>query len=149
MLHAVLCLTSFQRALSCTHFLGVEHTVSFDFQEDFENGEALLVLPCKHFFHAACITQWFQDKNVCPLCKQVVVSAHCSLVATSSTELQAGGTQLATLHHSIEQQQVYLDTEVHDTGVTMGRVFCDYGTQQYYGLPGNVNVSACRQSKCC
>ena len=37
-------------------------------------GEAVRLLPCEHFFHAACIDRWFDarkyQKRTCPLCKR-------------------------------------------------------------------------------
>lgn len=36
---------------------------------DFETGETLRVLPCKHEFHAECIDTWFKEKITCPLCR--------------------------------------------------------------------------------
>ena len=74
--------------------------------EDFEEGEHMLVLPCNHFFHAACITQWFQGRNCCPLCKHVVVSATSCVIGSSSEALQAAesnggwGRELTILHHN-------------------------------------------------
>ena len=28
-----------------------------------------VTLPCKHHYHENCITQWFNDKSDCPLCR--------------------------------------------------------------------------------
>ena len=75
--------------------------------EDFEEGEHMLVLPCKHFFHAACITQWFQGKNYCPLCKQVVTSANSCIIGSTSDALQSvgagDGTELTRLNRRGEE----------------------------------------------
>jgi hypothetical protein len=40
----------------------------------FSIGEMLISLPCdqKHSFHAACIRQWLQRQNSCPLCQKLV-----------------------------------------------------------------------------
>ena len=40
----------------------------------FERGEMLTSLPCdkKHSFHSACIRQWLERQNSCPLCQKMV-----------------------------------------------------------------------------
>jgi len=40
----------------------------------FDLGEMLISLPCdkKHSFHAACIRQWLERQNSCPLCQKMV-----------------------------------------------------------------------------
>lgn len=40
----------------------------------FEMGEMLTSLPCdkKHSFHSACIRQWLERQNSCPLCQKMV-----------------------------------------------------------------------------
>ena len=42
--------------------------------EPFRRDDQVRLLPCKHFFHAACVDQWFETKRYqvrsCPLCKQ-------------------------------------------------------------------------------
>jgi hypothetical protein len=40
----------------------------------FDMGEMLISLPCdnRHSFHAACIRQWLQRQNSCPLCQRIV-----------------------------------------------------------------------------
>jgi hypothetical protein len=38
--------------------------------EDFENGDQLRLLPCKHWYHVECIDPWLTTKSSsCPLCK--------------------------------------------------------------------------------
>ena len=41
---------------------------------EYESGEEVLTLPCKHKFHAGCIRQWLQQSVRCPLCNQEVTS---------------------------------------------------------------------------
>ncbi|CAG8528446.1 16776_t:CDS:2 [Funneliformis caledonium] len=39
--------------------------------EDFENGEEIRELPCKHWYHIECIDPWLTTKSSsCPLCKK-------------------------------------------------------------------------------
>jgi len=40
--------------------------------EDFEDGEGIRVLQCKHGFHDKCITSWVIEKGKCPICKRDV-----------------------------------------------------------------------------
>lgn len=37
--------------------------------KDYENGEKIRYLPCKHSFHQMCVDYWLSLKNSCPLCK--------------------------------------------------------------------------------
>lgn len=37
--------------------------------KDYENGEKIRYLPCKHSFHQNCVDYWLSLKNACPLCK--------------------------------------------------------------------------------
>lgn len=41
---------------------------------DYEDGDALLTLPCKHHYHADCIKNWLQINKVCPICSAEVTS---------------------------------------------------------------------------
>lgn len=37
-------------------------------QVEYEEGETMVALQCKHPFHADCISTWLQIKKVCPIC---------------------------------------------------------------------------------
>ena len=38
--------------------------------EDFQNGERVKELPCKHIFHPTCVDEWLNNhSSLCPLCK--------------------------------------------------------------------------------
>ncbi|KAK3132820.1 hypothetical protein QOZ80_6AG0528190 [Eleusine coracana subsp. coracana] len=39
---------------------------------EFEEGESLVALPCKHSYHPECINQWLQINKVCPMCSAEV-----------------------------------------------------------------------------
>uniref|UniRef100_J3MV19 RING-type domain-containing protein n=1 Tax=Oryza brachyantha TaxID=4533 RepID=J3MV19_ORYBR len=39
---------------------------------EFEEGESLVALPCKHSYHSECINQWLQLNKVCPMCSAEV-----------------------------------------------------------------------------
>eukprot|EP00959_Pyramimonas_sp_CCMP1952_P471316 9498216-Pyramimonas_sp.AAC.1 len=42
---------------------------------DYEAKQELCKLPCMHEFHNQCITKWFKQHRVCPLCKLDVAKA--------------------------------------------------------------------------
>ena len=42
-------------------------------QFDFKELENVVVLPCKHCFHFACLKPWVQKQNNCPMCKTCVI----------------------------------------------------------------------------
>ena len=36
---------------------------------EFEKGDSLRTLPCKHRFHGECLAPWLKDNKCCPVCK--------------------------------------------------------------------------------
>lgn len=32
-------------------------------------GDEVVFLPCKHWFHEACVTMWLKEHNTCPICR--------------------------------------------------------------------------------
>jgi len=43
--------------------------------EQFQDGDALRLLPCLHKFHTSCIDQWFKHSSACPICKHSIVES--------------------------------------------------------------------------
>jgi len=39
-------------------------------QEDYQNEDSILHLPCEHNFHKACVTEWLLRHNSCPICRK-------------------------------------------------------------------------------
>ncbi|KAI2504977.1 finger protein [Fragilaria crotonensis] len=37
---------------------------------DFDAGDAVRDLPCKHFFHLSCVDNWLRSESTCPLCRE-------------------------------------------------------------------------------
>ena len=42
--------------------------------DDFEEGERVIELPCKHAFHPKCITPWLKKSSECPNCKTKITA---------------------------------------------------------------------------
>ncbi|KAL0927218.1 hypothetical protein M5K25_001380 [Dendrobium thyrsiflorum] len=42
--------------------------------EDFQIGEEVKQLPCKHVYHKSCIVPWLQMRNSCPVCRSKLES---------------------------------------------------------------------------
>jgi len=40
---------------------------------EFEEVDEVVLLPCRHCYHPECISQWLQQKKVCPQCNKDVV----------------------------------------------------------------------------
>ena len=40
--------------------------------EDCETNQTIMVLPCDHIYHEACVTKHFQTKPTCPMCRKDV-----------------------------------------------------------------------------
>lgn len=36
---------------------------------DYEEGEQVTTLPCRHTFHSSCANQWLQQSPTCPMCR--------------------------------------------------------------------------------
>ncbi|KAJ0576578.1 putative transcription factor C2H2 family [Helianthus annuus] len=42
---------------------------------DYEDGDNLILLSCKHSYHSECITNWLQINKVCPVCSTEVATS--------------------------------------------------------------------------
>jgi hypothetical protein len=56
--------------------------------EDFEVGDDLSLLPCKHRhrFHRSCIARWLARSRLCPLCRQALPAAGTASEAAASSQ---------------------------------------------------------------
>jgi hypothetical protein len=56
--------------------------------EDFEVGDDLSLLPCKHRhrFHRSCIVKWLARSRLCPLCRHTLPAAGTTSEAAASSQ---------------------------------------------------------------
>ena len=47
---------------------GVENSCAVC-KDEFEIGQELLLMPCKHYFHNDCLLPWLNERNSCPVCR--------------------------------------------------------------------------------
>ena len=95
---------------------------------DFEHGEKLRVLPCKHLFHKNCVDQWLlgsrsapdMHTNCCPLCK-----ADVGCNGQPDESLNTGQSQTV---QSKEKEDLFGDCSV--TGIPI-RCFMKVGYEQW------------------
>lgn len=57
------------RPLRCTLRIGNAASECSICQDAFDVGAEVLKLPCRHLYHAECVTSWLQRNNTCPLCR--------------------------------------------------------------------------------
>lgn len=73
---------------------------------DFEEGDVLRRLPCKHSFHQACVDKWLKRNKVCPLCIQDVEVL--SQQQAEQRETQSHMSALATVAPCCQSSRGYL-----------------------------------------
>ncbi|KAK9862607.1 hypothetical protein WJX84_006489 [Apatococcus fuscideae] len=57
-------------------------------QMEHECGDEVLVLPCNHFYHPGCITQWLLINKACPICSHEVLPPSLKIEGTPSAQGQ-------------------------------------------------------------
>ncbi len=78
---------------------------------EYEEGEVLSELPCRHVYHRACITEWLLLLNACPMCKQ-------SLFMLSPVPVPASGPVPAPGHsHGVSASTHDRDLVVNTTSI--------------------------------
>lgn len=61
------------RKMVTEDMLGPEHTAECSIcMDEVTLNEEVTVLPCKHWFHHACISAWLLEHNTCPHCRKGV-----------------------------------------------------------------------------
>ncbi|XP_021318259.1 receptor homology region, transmembrane domain- and RING domain-containing protein 1 isoform X2 [Sorghum bicolor] len=69
---------------------------------DYNVGEKLRVLPCRHKFHAACVDLWLTSwRTFCPICKRDARSGASEVVATEATPLLSSAARLPSFRSSV------------------------------------------------
>jgi hypothetical protein len=59
--------------------------------DSLNKGDTVLVLPCKHWFHEACVTMWLKEHNTCPICRTPMESRGGHSPAQGGTGDSGGG----------------------------------------------------------
>jgi E3 ubiquitin-protein ligase BIG BROTHER-like protein len=59
-------------ALPTAPYAGAEDEQCAVCRCEFEAGEEVAALPCRHFFHAPCICRWLEGKRTCPTCNHEI-----------------------------------------------------------------------------
>ena len=55
------------------HFFGInECQICFN---DFSDSDIIRQLPCKHYYHKACVDPWMSEHGTCPTCRSNIVTA--------------------------------------------------------------------------
>lgn len=66
--------------------------------ESFVEDEEVLQLPCKHLYHAPCVTRWLVErKRICPICKRDVAKGVDGVVDEQEVEASIGVARPSTV----------------------------------------------------
>ena len=66
-------ITNHNRELLRTYQLTTDLSCNCSICTDgYYNQNNLIFLPCNHYFHQNCINQWFNEHNICPICRDRV-----------------------------------------------------------------------------
>lgn len=65
---------------------------------EFDPGESVTVLPCRHFYHGECINGWLKRNCTCPLCKADVLQAVQALAVSGA--FQTGASRASQSHRN-------------------------------------------------
>ncbi|KAI3650285.1 hypothetical protein MP228_004872 [Amoeboaphelidium protococcarum] len=81
--------------------------------------DELMIAPCGHIFHKACLSTWLKIKMLCPLCKRRVMLSEVKEVSDSQRQLTSLGIASSS---SKASQIIAMDSHVRDLLDTVRRV---------------------------
>uniref|UniRef100_A0AC34F0D3 RING-type domain-containing protein n=1 Tax=Panagrolaimus sp. ES5 TaxID=591445 RepID=A0AC34F0D3_9BILA len=107
--------------------------------EDFEEGEKLRQLPCKHAYHTKCIDPWLtKNRKVCPICKRKVGPSNHSDSSDSESE-RPPSTTTSMMSHSGGNAAVIASTTGSSSRDSVPLL--RYEQPMAFGSAGDINYS--------
>uniref|UniRef100_A0A914DZD7 RING-type E3 ubiquitin transferase n=1 Tax=Acrobeloides nanus TaxID=290746 RepID=A0A914DZD7_9BILA len=105
--------------------------------EDFQDGEKVRILPCRHAYHCKCIDPWLtKNRKVCPVCKRKVGPSSADSSDSDNERRPSVSTRRSNLDNEplLRYEQPMATTSSADFGLP--------GTSTNSAFPGNVRAEA-------
>lgn len=79
--------------------------------ESFSLNENVLLLSCNHAYHQDCIRKWFQEQNMCPICRKKVSEDQSDINSSDQfNTLNSNEENLSNMSNSNNSEDLYDDT---------------------------------------